>query len=171
MPPLISSLTAAAVLGVGALQVMDGTLTIGTLVAFQSLLMSFSAPDRPARRHGEQDPAGLGRPRAPRGRHALWPRLALPGDAAGADRGPSAAGHLTLKDVSFGYSPLEPPLIENFSLDVAPGHWVALVGGSGSGKTTIGKLITGLYEPRVRRDPHRRPHAQEWGRHAVSRMS
>lgn len=53
---------------------------------------------------------------------------------------------MDLKNINFGYSPLEKPLLENFNLHLSPGRWVAIVGSSGSGKSTLAKIVTGLYE-------------------------
>ena len=56
-------------------------------------------------------------------------------------------GYLDFSDVTFGYNPLAPPVLKHVSFSVVPGRRLAIVGGSGSGKSTIGRLVTGLYEP------------------------
>lgn len=56
-------------------------------------------------------------------------------------------GRIQMCNIEFAYGPLDPPLLQNFSLEMQPGSRVALVGGSGSGKSTVGKLLAGLLEP------------------------
>jgi NHLM bacteriocin system ABC transporter peptidase/ATP-binding protein len=147
LPTLMSALSVALVLGVGGLRVVDGVLTIGTLIAFQILLGNFSGPirqlvqssDSVQKIHG--DLARLDDVL----RHDLDPRFKA--GAASAAANERLAGFVALKNVTFGYSRLEPPFIENFSLSLEPGTRVALVGATGSGKTTIVKLLLGLYQP------------------------
>ena len=142
---MLSRINALLVLGFGALRVMDGDLSIGGLVAFDSLMASFIAPIEGLARLG----ATLQQLRGSIERlddvqtHA--PRL-LADTQAPAPRA-SLCGALSLRAVSFGYSPREPPLLTGFDLELAPGQRVALVGGTGSGKSTIAKLVSGLYAP------------------------
>ncbi len=169
LPAVLLSLTSAAVLGIGALQVIDEDMSIGTLVAFQGLLMSFSAPVQQmvgVAGKVQQASADLSRIDTVLNYKCDW-RFSRVSDAPPEAR---ATGHLSMQGVSFGYSALEPPLIEDFSLEVAPGQWVALVGESGSGKSTLGKLVTGLFEPRSGRievDGHT---LHAWGRERLSKI-
>lgn len=147
LPTILLSLTSAAVLGIGALHVIDDNLSIGALVAFQSLLITFSLQvQQVVAAAGKVRQAGADLARLDdvlrQGRD--WLASPPPGTLPAAP----IAGHLSMHAVDFGYSPVDPPLIRDFSLDLPPGRWIALVGASGSGKSTVGKLVTGLFEPR-----------------------
>lgn len=56
-------------------------------------------------------------------------------------------GEVEVKDITFGYARLSKPILSNFSMSLKPGQWIAIIGGSGCGKSTIAKLVTGLYKP------------------------
>lgn len=150
-PVLLSGVTNAVVLGLGGLEVMNGTLSLGALIAFQALFVAIGGPVQSmvaAASQSQEASAYLARlddifryPLDWRHHPATSPLPVAPAVDG-------ASGGLRLVDVSFGYNPLEPPLIEGFNLDVPPGGWVALVGGSGSGKSTIAKMVSGLYRPR-----------------------
>jgi NHLM bacteriocin system ABC transporter peptidase/ATP-binding protein len=148
VPPLLQALNVAAVLTLGSLRVMDGELTIGMLIAFQYLMANFLGPVHHLVNAGSllQEAEGdltrlddvLHCPPAP---------LDPAGTGHPDDGTVKLRGALELRDVTFGYSRRAPPLLEHFSLSLAPGAWVALVGGSGCGKSTIARLIAGLYQP------------------------
>ena len=150
VPAALLSLSHTIVLFAGALLIMNGQMTIGMLFAFQSLMMGFMIPFSHFVNMGSllQET------------HADINRLddvtanpvdkAFQGEEGGGQKTEGAVkltGHLELRHITFGYSPLEPPLIEDFNLSLQPGARVALVGASGSGKSTVAKLVTGLYEP------------------------
>jgi NHLM bacteriocin system ABC transporter peptidase/ATP-binding protein len=146
LPPLLAGLGNAAILGVGSLRIMHGEMSVGDLVAFQSLAASASEPIGRLVNLGasvQQIKADLSRVSDVLA-HRTDPRTARrDGDH---HSGPARLqGTIELRRVTFGYNPNEPALIENFDLVVHPGQRVAIVGGSGSGKSTIARLICGLY--------------------------
>ncbi len=146
LPPFLQSLGNIAILTFGGLRVMEGNLTIGMLVAFQSLLLSFLAPVNQMVSLGQklQDTQAC----LQRLDDVMENESELSvDDTESSTEFEKLKGNIELRNITFGYNPLEPPLIEKFSLKLKPGERVALVGSSGSGKSTIAKLVAGLYEP------------------------
>ena len=152
VPAVLAALATAAVLGVGALRVMSGDLTIGMLVAFQSLMASFMAPIGQMVSLGTTLQETRGDLNRVEDVLRYEPDPQVPAKIASEetispDMPAELSGYLQLQDLTFGYSRLEAPLIEGFSLTLEPGSRVALVGASGSGKSTVAKLVSGLYPP------------------------
>ena len=146
---VLSRVNSLLVLAFGALRIMDGHLTVGTLVAFQSLMTSFLAPVERLAQVG----AALQQLRGDierlddvleHERDEAMEKAAAAGDAEAPRR---LTGELELRKIQFGYLPFSPPLVDDLDLHIAPGQRVSLVGGSGSGKSTIAKLVCGLYRP------------------------
>ena len=147
LPTLLSGLTMAAVLGLGGLRVIEGSLTLGGLVAFQSLMASFSEPiNTLVNQIGSLQTIKGGLERLEDVYN--YPLEEWTKSVGGRENvAPKLTGYVELSNVVFGYSILEPPLISELSISIAPGTRVALVGPSGSGKSTLGRLICGLYKP------------------------
>jgi NHLM bacteriocin system ABC transporter peptidase/ATP-binding protein len=152
LPGFLGTLSNVVVLGLGGMRVMDGKLTMGDLVAFQALLQSFSMPIRNLTQLGstiqqlEGDMSRLDDVQ----RYEIDPQTIETDekkDEPEALKGVvKLSGHLELRNVTFGYSRLEAALIQEFNLTVRPGARVALIGASGSGKSTVAKVVSGLYE-------------------------
>ena len=151
VPPLLMSLNSAIILGVGATRVMNGEMTLGMLVAFLYLMNNFMGPVNQLVQVGsllqatESDMTRIDDvlnyeisseftedENTTKQRDKFFNKL---------------TGHFEMKNVTFGYNTTMDPLIEDFNLKLKPGSRVALVGGSGSGKSTVARLASGLYDP------------------------
>jgi NHLM bacteriocin system ABC transporter peptidase/ATP-binding protein len=141
---LVMTLSSVAVLVVGGLRVMDGAISIGILLAFYTLLGSFTGPILSLVGVG-------GQLQQVRGMAERLDDIARYRTVKAAERAsvklPVADLGLDLRDVSFSYAPLGPAFIDRMNLKLRPGKRIALVGGSGSGKSTLGRLMVGLVEP------------------------
>ena len=144
-PTVLRALATVLILAVGTGRVLAGAMSIGTLVAFLTLAESFAEPvGRFVGLAGRMREAGVDVGRIDDAFNAaVDPQV----DRVDDGDAPTIRGEVELRGVSFGYSRLEPPLIEDFSLHLQPGMRVALVGGSGSGKSTVAKLLGGLATP------------------------
>lgn len=147
LPTLISSLCGTAVLMTGVYLAMQGTFTVGMIMAFQGLLSSFLAPVSTlisAKQTLQEMRTQMER---------VEDVMQYPTDASLDETLDENAeydklsGNVELRNVTFGYSRLAEPLIEDFSMTLKTGSRVAFVGTSGCGKSTLTKLISGLYKP------------------------
>ena len=144
IPIFISGLVDAAVLVLGALFILKGELTIGMLMAFQGFMASFITPVSEV--VGASQKIIEMRSQMERVDDVMKYPVEVRGEKGHTAEG-KLGGEVELRNITFGYSPMTPPLIEDFSLHIEPGRSVAFVGSSGCGKSTLAKLITGLYKP------------------------
>jgi ATP-binding cassette, subfamily C, bacterial len=150
LPTFLLFLSFLIVLGLGSLEVFSGDLSLGMLLAFSVLAaLLLQALDQLALisksfkqlnfnqnrindvMHYRLDPEFIKKERTDSSQKELR----------------SISGNLRIENLTFSYDPYLKPFIENFNLDVKPGSRVAIVGASGSGKSTIARLICGLYTP------------------------
>lgn len=157
LPVFLGGLNTALILTFGGFSIMDGMMTAGIFLAFQNLMGNFQTPfNRLVSLGTTLQTTEMQMKRLDDVRRSPIDSLNYPQEHQAPGASPASmeapagtvrlSGELDLVDVSFGYSPLEPPLLSGFNLHLEPGHWVAIVGGSGSGKSTLAKVVTGLYE-------------------------
>ncbi|MBR1751580.1 MAG: NHLP family bacteriocin export ABC transporter peptidase/permease/ATPase subunit [Ruminococcus sp.] len=148
IPGLVTQLSAAMILISGVYLVMCGQFTVGMIMAFQGFLTSFTQPAQTLISAGQT----LQEMRTEMER--VDDVMEYPADVL-QDNGTidedteyiKLTGNIELKNVTFGYSRLAPPLINDFCMTLKQGSRVAFVGTSGCGKSTLSKLISGLYQP------------------------
>ncbi len=148
IPLLVLHLSNALILVLGAWYILKGELTPGMLLASQALAASIIYPINSAVKATQsvyRSQAAMERleevEKACEGH-----TLELPG-LEDLPEQPKLRGDIELRNVSFGYDRNLPPILKNFSLKIKAGERIAFVGFSGCGKSTIAKLISGLYEP------------------------
>lgn len=147
VPAFFATAADYAVMIIGIWFIMQGKFTLGALQMFQGFLGAFMAPAMTLVSAGQTIQEM--RTQMERVEDVMqYPDDPNTRDNAGADEKlKKLGGSVELKNISFGYSKLSDPLIEDFSMNIQPGGRVAFVGSSGCGKSTLSKLISGLYDP------------------------
>ena len=149
LPSLVQDVCDHTVLFIGLWLIMDGHFTAGMLLAVLQFLKSLMDPVNQLLEAGgniQEMGASLERVRDVM-EHPTETAETEQQKAVDLEHAEKLKGHVVMKDVTFGYAEFEEPLIRNFNLELTPGKRIALVGGSGSGKSTIAKLLAGLYAP------------------------
>jgi ATP-binding cassette subfamily B protein/subfamily B ATP-binding cassette protein MsbA len=142
----VSSVTTAAqaaIMVVGGLHVLQGQLTVGSLLVFQAYLGSLYAPIETLAYLSMS--YATAKARAQRVLEVLTVDDSVK-QAPGAQRLASVQGHVRLEGVSFGYEP-DRPILDQITLEARPGETIALVGATGAGKSTLVSLIPRLFDP------------------------
>lgn len=146
IPQFVSTLANNIVMFLGVWLTMKGDFSVGMIMAFQGFLTSFMSPAMTMVSAGQT----LQEMRTQM--ECVDDVMEYPDDEVFDESNSEGemkklSGKIEIKDVVFGYSPLADPLIKDFNLSVEPGECVAIVGASGCGKSTVSKLLSGLYRP------------------------
>lgn len=148
VPAALGGVNGAIIMAEGGFSIMDGLMSVGIFVAFQSLMQNFQVPVEriTAMSQDIQQTSSQMMKINDVYRYPLDPEKTLTAETMKA-LPPKLSGRLELKQVNFGYSHTLPKLIKKLNLKLEPGRRVAIVGRSGSGKSTLAKLVSGLYQP------------------------
>lgn len=147
IPEAVGKLSDVALLLIGGYLVIRGDLTMGMLTAYNSLFDSFCQPINSVVnfiRSLQVTKSNIRRVEDIE-KYDVDPSYLV--EESDADIGGKLSGRVELRNISFGYSRLTPPLIENFHFSLNSGESIAFIGASGSGKSTVSKVISGLYQP------------------------
>ena len=146
IPQFVATLANNTVVFLGAYLTMQGQFTIGMIMEFQGFLAAFMAPARRLVSTGET--LQEMRTQMERIEDVMeYPEERVFDETGSDEAHAKLSGNVELKNVVFGYAPLSKPFIRDFSMVLTPGKSVAIVGASGCGKSTMAKLIAGLYQP------------------------
>jgi subfamily B ATP-binding cassette protein HlyB/CyaB len=141
---LINKLMTLGIIWVGAHLVIDGQISVGQLVAFNMLAGRVSGPIlKLVQLWQDFQQAGISIKRL----GDILNTPTEPGFNPNRSRLPSLQGAVTLDGVKFHYRPDGPIILDDIKLQVKPGEVIGIVGRSGSGKSTITKLVQRLYVP------------------------
>ncbi|MGI9032148.1 MAG: ABC transporter ATP-binding protein [Acidimicrobiales bacterium] len=138
----VPSLGQVAVLALGGWLALHGRLSLGTFLAFSTYLLQMVGP---VRMLSSLIVVAQGARAGAERVFELLDSTPVVVERPGARPLPAVEGHVVFDDVSFGYLRSE-PVLNGFSLSVAPGETVALVGPAGSGKSTVSLLLPRFYE-------------------------
>jgi ABC-type bacteriocin/lantibiotic exporter with double-glycine peptidase domain len=131
------------ILALGALRVIDGDISLGTMLAINAVALGLLMPLASLVNAGLQ--LQLLASYMDRVEDVLNTKPEQSGQDA--SRVPKLTGRVTLQDVAFRYTERAPLVVRDVSIDIKPGSTVAIVGKSGCGKSTLASLIAGLYRP------------------------
>lgn len=149
IPLLVMQLCNGLVLCLGGWYILQGDLTPGMLLASQGLMGNAIFPLSKIVSSAQNiycTHSALERVEEIDDYEDVLPEMTLSAELP-ADEKAKLRGEIELRDITFGYDRSKPPILKHFNLKIEPGQQVAFVGFSGCGKSTIAKLISGLYEP------------------------
>lgn len=147
IPRLVGFVADNLILAVGAYYIMTGHLTVGMLMAFQGFMGSYMQPVNELINSLQSILNMRTQMERMEDVYRTEPDVVSTLDDKRDMGSGKLMGKVEMRNVTFGYTPMRPPLLKNFSLTMEPGHSVAFVGASGCGKSTLAKLISGLYDP------------------------